>query len=372
MMKFFLFFLCLIGPISADVAIMFDCAYQTYGLNLENYQPPAKANDPGFAEQPWFYQVHYALKCRGEKVFPTNLYDDELASISKKNVRAIIFCNIPWWRGSEWKKMVANLKCKKILLCWEPATVLPEMYKKESLELFDVVFTWNSDLVDNKRIFQFYYPVLQQMPSQITPFKEKKLLTQISCNKTSPHRHELYSLRKSVIDFFEKKETSDFVFYGRGWDGLGFRNYGGTVDDKRKTLDKFRFSTCFENMSHVNGYVTEKIFDCFGAGCVPVYYGASDITRYVPQNCFISWGQFKSVGKLYRYLKAMPEEEYQQYIKNIRAFLVSKQAQRFTNAQLAKAILKKCQVEKKTKKKHSHHHKRCHRSHKHKKSESRK
>ena len=40
-------------------------------------------------------------------------------------------------------------------------------------------------------------------------------------------------------------------------------------------------------MRNVNGYVTEKIFDAFKAGCVPVYWGAENITKYVPAECFI-------------------------------------------------------------------------------------
>ena len=334
-------FLCMIGTLSADVAIIFDCAYQAYHIDLEKYSPPTKKDDPVFLQQQWYHQLHYALKQQGEKVFPTNLYDDELATFSARDVRAVIFCNIPVWRGSGWEKIVRKLHCKKILICWEPPSVIPNMYNKNVLKMFDAVLTWNPALVDNKRIFRFYYPVLTTMAPQTVPFEMKKLLTQVSCNKKSSHRHELYSQRKAVIDFFETQKTNDFQFFGRGWENLGYQNYGGTVDDKRKTLQNFRFSVCFENISHIRGYVTEKIFDCFEAGCIPIYRGASDITRYVPQNCFLSWGQFGSIRKMYRYLKQMPEAKYKRYITNILSFLSSKRAQRFTQKKLASTLLQR-------------------------------
>ena len=43
-------------------------------------------------------------------------------------------------------------------------------------------------------------------------------------------------------------------------------------DDKIAYLSNFLFNICPENVS-VKGYTTEKIFQAFRAGCIPVYYG---------------------------------------------------------------------------------------------------
>jgi hypothetical protein len=73
----------------------------------------------------------------------------------------------------------------------------------------------------------------------------------------------------------------------------------------------------------VKGYVTEKIFNAFTAGCVPIYWGADNITDYIPKNCFIDRRDFTSDEQLYQFLKNMTEGEYQVYINDIKCFLNS-------------------------------------------------
>ena len=46
-------------------------------------------------------------------------------------------------------------------------------------------------------------------------------------------------------------------------------------------------------MRDVLGYITEKIFDSFAAWCVPVYWGASNVTDYIPEGCFIDRRKFR-------------------------------------------------------------------------------
>lgn len=44
-------------------------------------------------------------------------------------------------------------------------------------------------------------------------------------------------------------------------------------DDKSLFLKHYKFNICPEN-SNTSGYVTEKIFDAVGSGCIPVYWGS--------------------------------------------------------------------------------------------------
>lgn len=56
---------------------------------------------------------------------------------------------------------------------------------------------------------------------------------------------------------------------------------------KHDTLSAYKFVIAFEN-SLVMDYVSEKIFDAWAAGAIPIYYGASNIEDYVPgPNSFI-------------------------------------------------------------------------------------
>jgi hypothetical protein len=180
------------------------------------------------------------------------------------------------------------------------------------------------ELVDGKKYRKFYYPqpVLSMIEDRV-PFAQKKLCTLISCNKNSLHPLELYSQRLGAINYFEQNASKDFDFYGVGWDARFFSTYKGLVDHKVPYLKQYKFSICYENMRNNGGYITEKIFDSFVAGCVPVYLGAANIAAYIPSNCYIARETFATLDELYYFLKTMPEEQYNEYLQNICNFFAS-------------------------------------------------
>ena len=144
----------------------------------------------------------------------------------------------------------------------------------------------------------------------------------ISGNKISFQHNELYSVRRKVISFYNKYSCTYFSLYGRGW-LKNLRVYKGVCISKKKVYTQFKFALCLENMCNVNGYVTEKIFDCFTAGIVPVYWGASNIEKYIPKQCFISYTDFSSIDDLNHFLINMSYEEYCNYICHIKEYLQS-------------------------------------------------
>jgi hypothetical protein len=221
-------------------------------------------------------------------------------------------------------------KEKMVLFMWEPPTVLPHMYSPEVARCFSKIYTWNDALVDNQTYFKFYYPVLTPQIEEIPSFEEKKLCTLVSTNLTSPHPNELYSEREKAITYFENAQENGFEFYGRQWDAQTHPSYRGTTENKIDTIKNYRFSICYENIHTIDGYVTEKIFDCFAAGNVPIYWGASNIDTYIPKNCFIDRHAFKDLSDLHTFLKNMTQEEYEGYLTHIRAFLLSDAAQLFS------------------------------------------
>ena len=50
---------------------------------------------------------------------------------------------------------------------------------------------------------------------------------------------------------------------------------------KFDTLRRYKFCVAIEN-SEDEHYVTEKVYDAFVAGCVPIYFGALNVLEYVP------------------------------------------------------------------------------------------
>ncbi len=139
-----------------------------------------------------------------------------------------------------------------------------------------------------------------------------------------------------MVEFFETKPPGEFDIYGRYWVKRYYRDFRGPIpggfsgDEKIDVMKNYKFSICFENTKEINGYITEKIFSCFGAGCVPIYWGASNIDQFIPKECYIDYRDFTSREELYQFMKTMPEYVYEQYIENIRAFLDSEEAQVFS------------------------------------------
>jgi hypothetical protein len=236
-----------------------------------------------------------------------------------------------WSLGPVLKKMRLSgvPKEKMVLFLWEPPTVEKEGYDPEVQKLFGKIYTWNDDLVDGVKFFKFYYPELREKQTAPVPFEEKKLCTMVATRLSSKHPNQLYSEREKVIRFFEDKSDL-FDLYGRGWEKKQFVNWKGTIPDKIETIKNYKYSICYENMRDVPGYITEKIFDCFAAQNVPVYWGASNVAEYIPIDCFIDRRKFKDEEELLHFLQKLGEKEYNGYLERIAAFQKSDQAKLFS------------------------------------------
>lgn len=246
------------------------------------------------------------------------------------------------------KLLKKNIKKINIYCAWEPEVV----DKKHSIEglkkiskYYDYIMTWNDDIVDNKIFFKIDFPYhFSSREILYKSFKEKKLLTNISGNKASTGKFELYSERIKVIEYFENY-SDDFDFYGTGWQMEKYKNYKGMCDSKFEIYSKYKFALCLENMYNINGYITEKILDCFNVEIVPIYKGAKNINEYIPKDCYIEYDKFDSIEELHQYLKNMTEEEYLNYIKNIRNY--KKNEMKFSAEKMVENILEIIKLDKK-------------------------
>ncbi len=261
---------------------------------------------------------------------------DAHTQFTNDTTSSFVFWNIPQYISKTQLKKVHSQKF--ILFAWEPPTVHPSLYRKRYEGCFSKIYTWNDDLVDNKKFFKFFYPVHVPMQENLPAFKERKLCTLLGTNRTSKHPYALYDERKKVVGFFETKDAADFDFYGRGWTDQPYKHYKGSVEDKYATLKSYRFSICYENMTHIKGYITEKIFDCFAVGNIPVYLGATNIEDYIPKNCFIDRRDFSSDEQLYAFMESMSEETYNDYVSHIAQFLQSEQALLFSKEHFVKTF----------------------------------
>lgn len=249
---------------------------------------------------------------------------------------------------------------KSILLLYESELIRPDNWNLESHKRFSKIFTWHDDFIDHKRYYKFNFT--HSGSTDFHKFEQKTgFMTLIAGQHKNPHPYELYSKRLAAIKFYEKNHPGFFDFYGMGWDLYTFRgpklwralnklsflrtllskswkNYKGKVSSKLETFKRYKFSICFENAHSIPGYITEKIFDSLAAGCVPVYWGAPNITNFVSVNCFIDYRNFQDFDKLHNYLCHMSATEYDNILENIKTYMNSESYRQFTPIYCAREV----------------------------------
>jgi hypothetical protein len=273
-----------------------------------------------------FNMLYAQAKTRGITLMTLDLITDWDA------MDAFLFMDMP--SAGPLVRKAFDSKKPKALVTWENEMIRPSNWDEVNLGLFDRVFTWHDglvggDLSDPARYVKINYAHLFPPTIGYANIEKRKLCTTIACNKTSAHPKSLYQARVQGIRFFEQRHPDDFDLYGVGWDPKLFPSYRGPVAAKRPILAPYKFALCFENAHSIPGYITEKIFDCFFAGTVPLYLGAPNVETHIPPECFIDVRDVTGFEELYEIMKTMTPDEYAGRLDVIERYLRSEQAKEF-------------------------------------------
>lgn len=76
--------------------------------------------------------------------------------------------------------------------------------------------------------------------------------------------------------------------------GRHLNNIGGPIQNKLEFDSSHKFSICCENSSHP-GYTTEKLYQAFEAGCIPIYWGDPVVGRVFNTKAFVYANEYKSI-----------------------------------------------------------------------------
>lgn len=247
--------------------------------------------------------------------------------------------------------------------------------------LFKRIYT-TSPISEINKIYKSNYEldtVIFQYPQSHSEILEKywgrtnrQLLVMINSYRYSRlKKNEFYSERLKILNYFFKKDSFDL--YGRDWNKLSgnlVRNFIESLlwslkwfnnrrikdffvsipirsklkkvtpsIDKYETLSKYKFAICFESMG-IEGFISEKIFECFFCGTIPIYLGDPKITDKIPEDTFIDFRNFRNYDHLFNYINNMNEDKYNTYINNIRNFIASNSYYPFTKEYFADKFYK--------------------------------
>ena len=264
---------------------------------------------------------------------------------------------------------IFNLDIPKILITDENRYLRPKTWTKKNLNSFDFIFCNDDEYVDNKKFFKHHvhdhfkdlnlnFKILKK------EFKNKKFLSMISWNKKYSHPATNYDKRIKVIEWFEKHHSNEFDLFGTNWDEFIFpwdlplfrrlntkrfrplrkifakkySTWTGKVSNKADCIKNYKFVFVFENTDSINGYITEKIFDVFYGGSIPIYLGAKNIKEYINDKCFINLREYENLEDLYKHLNLIDDLKYQEMLSEVEKFLYSKESYSFTTKYLCEKI----------------------------------
>lgn len=250
---------------------------------------------------------------------------------------------------------------------YENPLIRPLNRNREALGRYAKWFTWDECLMDDARAVRLFYPNKIEAGNFAGPAARDLFCVLIASNKALAltDLRSQYQERVKIINWYEKNAPSDFYLYGAGWDRppalsgkwgricnqfrkflsrlrlspAPFKTWRGRIEKKMDILNRARFCIAHENCRDLPGYITEKLFDCFRAGCVPVYIGPKEIHNYIPSECFIDGRKFQTPGEMDAFLRLINDEKYQDYQKSIKDFLISKNARLFSQSYFAEVMV---------------------------------
>ena len=201
-------------------------------------------------------------------------------------------------------------KERSILIRNEPVVVCPENKLLRTRSRFGLSLNMGRPPSESEE--SVAWP--QQWPKEEINFDAKSFrdekIALVNGNKISFISGELYSLRRKVI-----VNVKSLELYGTSWDlsvnakarhALAnliiaikggylprisgaryyfrrFPNWKGAPRDKREVLSNYKYCLVIENSTE---FMTEKLFDAFFAGCIPIYVGPDLKDFSIPENLY--------------------------------------------------------------------------------------
>jgi len=114
-------------------------------------------------------------------------------------------------------------------------------------------------------------------PSQYTEFKDKRFCLMINKSNLNTEIQHYVNILSEIGQVDHISIYNDYIEAKSCYHSPELLN----------VMNKYKFILCFEN-SYGNGYITEKIFNCFFARSISIYKGSPIIRNYINTNSFIS------------------------------------------------------------------------------------
>jgi hypothetical protein len=261
---------------------------------------------------------------------------------NKNDISSLIILNLTFYSLYEALKILILKHNVKIILCIFEIDSINTLHKNFFLNLLKIEYllSWyNFDLKTSYLSFNKPHDnFFENRHSRLSP---RRSFCCIIASNYKDTFETIYYKRKNISLFFSKN-LKHFDIFGSNWEGF-FSNVK-EVNNKFTILQKYYFSVVIENTIK-NNYISEKIYDCFIAGTIPIYHGAPNINDHIPQNTFIDITKFKNYKKLSIFLNNLTAKEISEYQMNIKNFLSSDDYKKLSSKNFSKIVINCCKRE---------------------------
>ena len=236
------------------------------------------------------------------------------------------------------KKNEKKLNLNKILIRQEPEIILPKNYKPGKLKDFAKVISVGASKYSTSGI---NWPQDFQSTDFQNSIRQQSKGVMVNSNLISLHKKELYSLRREVLC-----KSSEIDLYGKRWNitftkklillfseiklmlrypfsfkvkGMRYffrnpKNCFGEIEDKFQIMTRYKFAIIIENSDN---YVSEKLFDAFVSGCIPVYVGPPLENYDIPESLYIkAEPNFDSINRAVQIAKSINYATWSKSLNN--------------------------------------------------------
>lgn len=189
-------------------------------------------------------------------------------------------------------------------------------------------------------ILTYWEPLLQRMPTKASfcphnthwldleneldrsaGLRENKCRGKSICcvleNRPGRRTYEIDGTRLEQLDGLrhELVRDLDIDLYGLGWDPatlgsdarvIRTNHKGADVESSVDIYQRYSYAVIVENCD-AQSYVSEKIMDCFSAGCIPLYWGNNSARVGIPDDMYVDLRSFCTSADLAAWLAADAE-----------------------------------------------------------------
>ena len=199
-------------------------------------------------------------------IYDITLNDNDNSQLRTDEINMLISCEncLIWWWYEHYNKYNDYNDNKINIYLYNHITRIVQNYDYISIPII------------YKRIDYFNISFDSIKPYKLIDFNDKKFCLVINKSKLNKEIDNIKDLLSNIGIVDNINTYNNYISNASCYNSIELLNI----------FNQYKFIICFEN-SYSDGYITEKIFNCFFARTIPIYKGSPIIEQYINEDAFV-------------------------------------------------------------------------------------